>query len=253
MKKTAPQALRIAFGRVMQETNSFSSVPTTRLDFERTHLISGADLLKACEPGEWEVKGFLRNLELSGFLKAVKAAKNAGVPIEPIPLLSAWAISGGPLARDFFDEICAELCERLRAAGPVDGVMLSLHGAMGVDGIPDPEAHLLKAVRQVVGEVPIAVTFDLHANLTREKMALIDILCAYHTNPHYDMARTGQRAGQLLIDTLTGKARPTTAWRSLPMLMGGGHTLTMLAPMSRIFGRIRRMEADPRVLYANVL
>ncbi|HEY9840504.1 MAG TPA: M81 family metallopeptidase, partial [Candidatus Obscuribacterales bacterium] len=246
-------SLRIAFGRVMQETNSFSSVPTTRLDFERTHLLSGADLLAACEPGEWEVKGFLRNLELSGFLKAVKAVKKTGVPIEPIPLLSAWAISGGPLERDFFDEICADLCERLRAAGPVDGVMLALHGAMGVEGIPDPEAHLLKAVRQVVGEVPIAVTFDLHANLTREKMALIDILCAYHTNPHYDMARTGQRAGQLLIDTLTAKVRPTTAWRSLPMLMGGGHTLTMLAPMSRIFGRIRRMEADPRVLYANVL
>ena len=35
--------LRIAFGRLMQETNSFSSVPTTRDDFARNHLVAGED------------------------------------------------------------------------------------------------------------------------------------------------------------------------------------------------------------------
>ena len=110
--ETAP--LRIAFGRVMQETNSFSSVATTRLDFERNHLLAGEALLAACQPGAWEVEGFLKQLELSGFMQAVQASK---VPIEPIPLLSAWAISGGPLEQDFFLALCDELCQRLRAAG----------------------------------------------------------------------------------------------------------------------------------------
>lgn len=254
MNKTKPAPLRIAFGRVMQETNSFSSVPTTRADFERNHLLAGQELLAACQPGAWEVEGFLPNLELSGFMRAVQAAhRRSQLSIEAIPLLSAWSISGGPLDRDFFLALCEDLCERLRAAGPVDGVMLALHGAMGVDGIDDPEVYLLRAVRAIVGEAPIAVSLDLHANLTREKVALIDILCAYHTNPHYDMARTGRRAGELLIRTLTGDIRPTSAWRSLPMLLGGGNTLTMLAPMRRIFARMRAIEADPRVLCANLL
>lgn len=247
MSKQSP--LRIAFGRLMQETNSFSSVPTTRVDFERNHLVAGSALLAACQPDAWEVEGFLKNLELSGFLKA---ARRAG-QVEPVPLLSAWSISGGPLERAFFEELCAEFCARLREAGPLDGVMLALHGAMGVSGMADPEAHLLRAIRGVVGPLPIAVTFDLHANLTREKMALIDILCAYHTNPHYDMARTGRRAGELLIRTLRGQLRPTSAWRSLPMLLGGGNTLSMLKPMQRIFSHMRRLEADSRVLYTNLL
>lgn len=233
----------------MQETNSFSSVLTTRADFERNHLVAGDELLQACQPKQWEVEGFLKNLELSGFLQAVTKSKG----VEPVPLLSAWTISGGPLERICFDDFVAEFCERLRMAAPVDGVMLALHGAMGVAGIADPEAELLAAVRALVGQVPIAVSFDLHANLTRAKLAQIDILCAYHSNPHYDMARTGRAAGALLIRAARGQIRPTTAWRSLPMLLGGGTTLTMLPPMLGIFRRLKALEADPRVLAANVL
>ncbi|MGV3524460.1 MAG: M81 family metallopeptidase [Candidatus Sericytochromatia bacterium] len=248
---TPSRPLRIAFGRLMQETNSFSSVLTTRADFERNHLLAGAELLQACQPGEWEVTGFLKNLELSGFLKAVQ--KYPSGSIEAIPLLSAWTISGGPVTRSFFDEMVTEFCERLTAAGPIDGLMLALHGAMGVEDDADPEATLLQAIRQVVGHIPIAVTFDLHANLTRAKMAEIDLLCAYHTNPHYDMARTGQRAGELLIRTLRKEVEPVKTWRSLPMLLGGGNTVTFLAPMRAIFQRMKHMERDPRVLATNLL
>jgi len=245
------RTLRLAFGRFMQESNSFSSVLTRREDFERNHLLSGPDLLQACQPGAWEVKGFLKNLELSGLLQAI--THHPEVAIEPVPLLSAWTISGGPLEPTFFTEICAEFCQRLREAGPVDGVFLALHGAMGVAGILDPEAHLLEAIRKVVGPIPIAVTFDLHANLTRAKFALADLICAYHTNPHYDMARTGYRAGKLLIRLMKGEIQPVSSWRSLPMLLGGGNTVTLLPPMRRIFKRLKRMEADPRVLSANLL
>lgn len=241
---------RIAYGRFMQESNSFSSVLTTRKDFEGNHLLAGEALAQACQPEHWEVEGFLKNLELSGFLRAVK--KSDHDQIETIPLLSAWTISGGPLERNFFEATCAEFCQRLVDAEPIDGLYLALHGAMGVEGIDDPEAYLLKEIRKIIGNVPIAVSFDLHANLTRAKAELIDILCAYHTNPHYDMARVGQSAGELLIQTVRQKIQPTMAWRSLPMLLGGGTTVHFLPPMRHIFQRMKRMQEDPRVLYCNV-
>lgn len=243
--------LRIAYGRFMQESNSFSSVLTRREDFERNHLVFGADLAEGCQPGAWEVQGFLKNLELSGFMRAVK--HHPEVPIETLPLLSAWTISGGPLEQGFFEALCAEFCQRLSDLGPIDGLYLALHGAMGAEGYPDPEAYLLQEIRKVVGAIPIAVSFDLHANLTRAKVEQIDLLCAYHTNPHYDMARVGERTGDLLIRTLKGEIQPRMAWRSLPLLLGGGNTVHLLPPMNRIFRRLRHMEADPRVLYANLL
>lgn len=233
----------------MQESNAFSSVLTTRADFERTHLLAGQALLQACQPGQWEVKGFLKNLELSGFLKALQAYPE----LEAVPLLSAWAISGGPLEQGFFEALVAEFCQRLQALGPVDGVFLALHGAMGAQGYDDPEALLLERVREVVGAVPIAVSFDLHANLTRRKLQQIDILCAYQTNPHYDMARTGFKAGQLLARHLLQGLPLSRAWRSLPLLLAGGNTLSMLPPMRRLFQRIKAMERDPRVLAVNLL
>jgi microcystin degradation protein MlrC len=54
----------------------------------------------------------------------------------------------------------------------------------------------------------IAVSHDLHANVTHERMRAATVLCAYHTNPHRDHASTGFRATSLLIKSLRGQCRP---------------------------------------------
>lgn len=245
------QPLRLAFGRFMQESNSFSSVPTTREDFERTHYREGAALLEACQQGQWEVEGFLKNLELSGFCKAVR--KLGKGEVEAVPLLSAWSISGGPLETNYFAEICERFQTLLREAGPLDGIYLALHGAMGVEEIEDPDLMLLEAIREVVGpDLPIVVSFDLHGLMTREKIALLNGLCAYHTNPHWDMARTGFRCGKILIPLAQQKSKPTLAWRSLPLLLGGGNTLDFWPPMRGIFEYVKDLCSQPGVLDASV-
>lgn len=230
---------RIAFGRIAQESNSLSPVTTALADFERTHLLEGDALLRACRPDGFEAPGFLRDAELSGMLRAVAAS---GGLCEAVPTLSAWTVPGGPLQREALDNLKDRLCERLRAAGRLDGVMLSLHGAMTATDTDEPEAEILEAVREVVGSVPISVSLDLHANLTPRKLAQIDLLAAYHTNPHRDHARTGERAGQVLVDTVLGRVRPVSTWRSLPMVIGGGLTLDFLPPMLPIFWRLRSLE-----------
>jgi microcystin degradation protein MlrC len=242
--------IRIAFARVAQETNALSPVPTTLDDFRRTHLVEGEALLRGCTRGGDEAPGFLRDAELSGFVAAAREAE--GVTVEPVPLFSAWAVPSGPLTRETFDALTARIVEGLRAAGDLDGLFLCLHGAMGVTGVRDPESALLRAAREALPGRPVAVTHDLHANVTRARIEACEVLAGYLTNPHRDHFATGRRAGAALVRAVAGTARPTTAWRSLPMLLGGGTTVDLLPPMLPIFLRLRGALRDRRVLSANV-
>ena len=242
--------LRIAYGRIMQETNALSVVPTTLEDFRRTHLVRGSALAPHCKPLSMEVPGLYRNVELSGFVRAANAFKDAEV--ELVPLLSAWAISGGPLTRETYDALEEMLLEELRDAGPVDGVFLAQHGAMGVIGLSDPEAALVQAIKRTAPGVMVACSFDLHGNLTQERVDCIDVISGYHTNPHRDHARTARRAGTLLLRALLGQVKIKTAWRSLPMLLGGGNTVDFLQPMRPLFAKAKAMATLPGVLDVSI-
>jgi microcystin degradation protein MlrC len=230
--------LRIAFGRFMQESNSFSPVDSHFGDFKYSE---GEELMERCEgKRKWEIDGFLRNLELSGFMRAVKRCKNK---VEAVPLFSAWAITGGPLVKTDFEEVCERFRLMLRNAGHLDGVFLAIHGALDVRDIVEPEARLFEIVREELGsEVKLAISIDLHAILSRPKVDPVDIICGYRTNPHRDFASTGYRAGKLLIQTLLGEVKPTYAWRSLPMMAGGGAGVDFMKPMTSVFKRMTQME-----------
>lgn len=239
--------LRIAFARIAQETNALSPIRTTVDDFRQTHWLEGAELLKACHPLRTEAKGFMRNAELSGF---VAAARTLG-DVEPVPLFSSWAVPSGPLSRAAFEEFRDRLDTEIRAAGPLDGVFLSLHGAMGVEGVRDPETEFLRVARTASRGALVGASYDLHANFTRERVEAATISCAYRTNPHIDHARTGRRAGELLIRAIRGEIRPQTAWRSLPMILGGGKTIDFLPPVVPIFRRMTQMERSGEALSAS--
>lgn len=241
-----PRRPRIAYLRISQETNALSTVPTTLEDFHNTHYKEGAALGRACGPLGVEVEKLLRRGELSGFVRAARGA-------DLVPLLSAWAIPGGPLTAAAFETLRDRALHGLRAAGPLDGVFVALHGAMGAEGRLDPDGDLLAAIRAEVGpEVRVATTLDLHAQLTPTMVDSADILLAYRTNPHRDHFAIGRAAGELLMGTLAGTLRPTSAWRTLPLLVGGGKTIDLLAPMRGLFRKMRRLERTPGVLACNL-
>jgi microcystin degradation protein MlrC len=241
--------LRLAFARISQESNALSPLRTTMDDFRAQHFLEGEDLLRRCGPLGNEAPGFVPWAELSGAVRAMRADGD----VEPVPLFSAWAGPGGPLKRDCFDALAGRLEDELRRAGPLDGLVLVLHGAMGVDGVPAPDAALCRVAKEASGGVPLAITLDLHANLCRPLMEASDVQVAYATNPHRDHGRTGARATRILIDSLRGRTRPTSAWRSLPMLLGGGAEVDLMAPMRAIFRRARAMERAPGVLSTSLL
>jgi microcystin degradation protein MlrC len=239
--------LRVAYARVAQESNAFSPVLTELVDFERAHYHDGEELARRASPDHPEVEGLFPNAEVSGFVRALHEV--GGGRVEPIPLFSAWALPGGPLSAKCFAFLRDRLVSEVRSQGPLDAVMLSLHGAMVARGSEDPEADLVDAVREVVGpDVPIAVTLDLHAQLTDRFVAQVDVLTAYRTNPHRDHDRTGFRCGEMLTHKLLGKTAPVCAWRSLPLICGGGTTIDFLPTMRPVYRWMKRKERDPRVL-----
>lgn len=242
--------LRIACGRIFHEANADSPLLTERDDFERMHHMAGAELGRAMTLRGSELKDFMPHAELTGCLQAARAAGN----VEVVPLSSSLAVPSGPVSERCFAWLCDDLLERLAAAGPLDGVYLALHGSMQVEGLGKaPEAVILERVRAMVGGgVKIAVSYDLHANLSPGLIDPVDVLIGYRTNPHWDLAPTGFRATNRLIRSLRGQCRPAHAWRKLPLVLGGGITIDFLAPMRGVFRFMKKLERDPRVLSASL-
>ncbi len=242
------KSIRIAFARIQQESNGFSSVETELSDFEQTHYLQGDALLAAIKPSGKEAEGFLNNAELSGFYKGTQDYAD-DVSIELVPIFSAWAISGGPLSAEAYQDFETRLVDSLKEAGPVDGFFFTMHGALRAVNNEHPETSWLKKAKAVLGpDVPIAVTLDLHAHLRDEMVELADILCAYQTNPHRDHVKVGAKAAHLLLDLVLGKIQVTKTWRYLPMVMGGGSTIDLLPTMFPIFRKIKKLESNPEVL-----
>lgn len=243
---------RIAFARIAQETNALSPVATTLRDFETAHYLEGGALFDAIE-AQREVRGAFRRVELSGF---VEAARERRADVVPVPIVSAWSPSSGPLTTECFETLEARLLDGLRRAqrdGALDGMYLCLHGAMGVRGVVDPEQRLARGVRDLLGGAPLVVSHDLHGNVTRARIDTVDALIAYQTNPHRDHARIGRKAGRIVIGTALGEIRPAMAWRSLPMILGGGTTIDFLPPMRTVFRRMRQIERGGEAIAASVL
>lgn len=243
---------KVAVFRFAQESHPLSPLRTTRKDFESQHLFSGESLRANYEGGQGEAPGFIKKAELYGFMDEIQKLESS---VELHPILSAWVVPGGPLLASCYDTFKDEILEGIRAAMPLDGVMASLHGSMGVDGMIDPEADIIAGIREIVGDVPIVVTLDLHANMTHEMNLTGAYYFAYHTNPHRDFYSTGKRAAKAMHHLWHTTQQRHVAWRSLPMLTGGGATLDLWPPMLSLFLRVKMVSKIPskKILDASIL
>jgi len=233
----APQK-NIAVLDLEQETNVFSPVKTTLKDFQARDLYYG-DAMIAPSVSERD--------QVAGFLAAVNDYGKGSIKV--VPIMEAKAASGGPIDKAVYDGFKNEIMTRLRAAGKLDGIYLSLHGSMGVEGLVDPEGDLLQAIRNEFGDkLPVGTSYDQHANMTEKKATLATFIVGYKTNPHRDFFNTGYTSGRILVKTVLGEIRPTMVVDKLRLLRGGGTMMDFLAPMDRIFSRMREMDKSPAVL-----
>jgi microcystin degradation protein MlrC len=179
--------MRIAIGNIVQESNSFSPVPGSWLHFPPGHLLRGDEVIAHRAGTRTEIGG------------AIDVARVEGIAL--VPLLSATtSASAGPMLADVFAALRDELIAGLRSAGPLDGVLLVLHGAMSAENCEDATGEILQAAREVLPpNLPLVATLDLHANVTRRMVERADALVGYHTAPHIDLYETGERGVRLLV------------------------------------------------------
>ncbi|MYS24297.1 Microcystin degradation protein MlrC, contains DUF1485 domain [Streptomyces sp. DvalAA-14] len=171
--------------------------------------------------------------------------------VEWVPLVHARAVPGGSVDPDAYARLAGELTDRLGRCGPLDGLLLDLHGAMHVAGRQDIEAELAAEVRAAVGpDCLIAAPSDLHGNITEALVAQLDLLTAHRLAPHEDEWLTRARAARLLTDCLRRGVRPAMAWVRVPVLLPGEKTSTQQEPGRGIYGGLAAIEALPGVLDA---
>ncbi|MFK7963574.1 MAG: M81 family metallopeptidase [Burkholderiaceae bacterium] len=204
---------RVLIAGFKHETNTFSNLPTDIAAY-RARALHYDDEIQSVYSGT--------NTEIGGFLGA--CAEHGW---EAVPSVVADATPSGKVTREAYDAISRHIFSTIEASEGLDAVLLQLHGAMVCEGRLDGQADLLAEIRSRVGsEVPIAVTLDLHANVSDRLASLCDIMVSYRSYPHTDQGATGSRCAALLARTLAGEIRPAVMVGRSAQLDGVDHGRT---------------------------
>jgi microcystin degradation protein MlrC len=225
--------MRIAIGEFAHETNTFRAETTPIEAFRERHWVEGDDILS--------VHRGVRD-SLGGMLDA---AERLG--IEVYPTLATSTEPSATIARAAYEEIRDQLIDGIRAAGRIDALCLSLHGAGVAEGIDDLEGTLLREIREVVGhDLPIIVTLDLHGNQTQEMARHASVLLNCHLYPHTDTYERGVEAVEVAEQIVTGALKPTMHMEILEMVIPP--STTMLSPAKEINELCWEWESGPGVV-----
>jgi microcystin degradation protein MlrC len=232
--------MRIAIGGIQHESSDFSPVETPLSEFLADGRWFDAEMLRR-RPGD-------TNTVIDGFIKGVR--KHG---VEMVPLFWTHAPSARQPTFETHQSLKARLLEPLRAALPVDGVLLSLHGGYSVQGLDDGDGDILKAVRQLVGpDCPIMAVHDPHCNVGPDMIENANALIIMDTYPHVDMAERAVEATALMVRTIRGEIRPTMAWCSLPMFWSASKMISAEEPIRSAYECVFEIERRPGVLVAGI-
>jgi microcystin degradation protein MlrC len=169
-----------------------------------------------------------------------------------VPLLYFTATPSGPVTQEAFGTILEAITRGIQDAGPLDGMLLVLHGAMVVEGQADAEGLLLQQLKGMMGDRPVVSTLDLHGNISERMVAFSDLLVGYDTYPHVDAYERGLEAGMGLLRIARGEIRPAAALEK-PLLLPVPQSMpTASQPMQDLLQLAHEMETDPRVVNATV-
>ncbi|WP_102222919.1 M81 family metallopeptidase [Acidimangrovimonas sediminis] len=225
-------AKRVAVGGFLHETNTFAPTKAGLDDFlggSGAIPMSRGDQILAIPP--------TANQSIAGAL-----AHAARVGWEVVPTLWCAASPSAHVTEEAYETITAEIIGRIAAALPLDGIYLDLHGAMVAEHVDDGEGELLARLRAVVGDIPIVVSLDLHANVTPRMVETADVLDSYRTYPHVDMRETGAR-GARALDLLMAGESLEKAFLQAPYLSAISWQCTDMEPARGLYAEMEELGA----------
>ena len=81
------------------------------------------------------------------------------------------------------------------------------------------DGEFCRAVREIVGpDIPVGVTLDMHANVSKAVVEHTDVCIVWRTNPHLDPKPRGRKTAELIYRTAKGEIKPTQ-WIEMPAML----------------------------------
>lgn len=196
---------RIFVASFSHETNTFWPKKTDTDAFRSRYYLTGQRVKEYFGGTRTPLGGFIDVLNKYG--------------AEGIYSVAASAEPSGYVTKEAFEEVKGIMLDDLAAAGKIDGVLLALHGAMVAEHEEDGEGNILSAVRELVGpDLPVIVTLDLHANITKKMVDCATGMIPHHEYPHVDGYIRSLEAAEMMMGTIRGDLRPVMTFRPLPLL-----------------------------------
>jgi microcystin degradation protein MlrC len=218
--------MRLVIAMMKHETNTFSPVRTDWQRFLDWGAFLGPEVRRAYEGTAMPIGAYLR------------LAREIGA--EVVTPVAAEAMPSGPVAAEAYALMSDAIVAAVRQG--CDAALLDLHGAMVAETTPDGEGSLLERIRAVAPELPIAVTCDLHANLTERMVQNCTALIGYKTYPHVDMDAVGEQVARILLRAMKGEIRPVMRWARRPLLAQTLRMGTDDEPMRSLIAAARAEE-----------
>lgn len=231
--KEAASPMRIFIASLATETNTFAPFPTGRAAFEQHGVAKSAAKVDSALSGPLRV-----------FRKLAEA--DGHVVIES---LSAFATPSGRTVRAVYEEYRDIILSDLAKAGPVDVVLLMLHGAMVAVGYDDCEGDLIDRVRALAPDAVVGVELDPHCHLTRRMVGAADLVVIAREYPHIDFDDRAHDLYGLALATASGLIHPVAALVDCRVL---GFYPTLDSPMKEIVERFREISQQSPVLTAEL-
>lgn len=229
--------MKIFFGGLCTETNTFSPLPTGRNSFFDSSFRRRDASLDPTAP--WTAaQSIWRKMCVESGHSCVES-------------INAFAQPGGVTVRAVYEELRDTLLEDLATALPVDGVLLFLHGAMVAEGYDDCEGDTLSRVRALVGcDVPIGVELDLHCHLTPQMVEAATVIVTYKEYPHTDIAPRAAEVFDIVSGVMTGALKPVTAIVDPKMI---NIWRTSLSSMRTFIERMQSLEGAGSILSVSLV
>ncbi len=225
--------MKLFMATLATETNTFSPIPTGRAAF--------------MEEGTWFRNDASRHSPMMSNIPQI-AWRHLGEADghEIAESICTFAQPGGITLRNIYEELRDLLLTDLRAAMPVDVVLLFMHGAMVADGYDDCEGDTLARVRAIVGQdTVIGIELDLHCHLTAMMRANANAIVTFKEYPHVDLTERATDLYHLCMRTAAGDVRPVMAYFDCRMI---NMWRTPLQPMRAFVDRMTALEGKDGIL-----
>ena len=226
--------MRIVIAMMKHETNTFSPIVTDWKRFQQWGAYEGAAVQQIYGGTGMPVAAYMKLAQARG--------------AEIVTPVAAEAMPSGPVLEQAYEYMAGLICEAI--ANGCDAALLDLHGAMVAEHTLDGEGTLLARIRDISPDLPIAVTCDLHCNLTAAMVENSTALIGYKTYPHVDKYQVAEQIGTVVLDALEGRCLPAMSWGNVPLLSQTLCQGTDDEPMKSLIRCCRDIEQHPEVLAA---